>query len=165
MIRYCFCPPLHMEEQLIQLAHVALAAVLGGIVGVERESKDKPAGFRTNMIISSACALLIILGETAVINYLGNDAVANDFVETDPIRVIQAIVIGVGFIGAGSILKSPDEEKILYLTTAATILLSASVGIAIALRQYVLGIGIVLMVLIINRILNRVSRKLNDDKF
>lgn len=154
-----------MEEQLIQLAHVALAAVLGGIVGLERETKDKPAGFRTNMIISSACALLIILGETAVINYLGNDAVANDFVETDPIRVIQAIVIGVGFIGAGSILKSPDEEKILYLTTAATILLSASVGIAIALRQYVLGIGIVLMVLIINRILNRVSRKLNDDKF
>ena len=153
-----------MTEQLIQLAHVALAAVLGGVVGLEREAKDKPAGFRTNMIISSACALLIILGEIAVVNYLGHDTIPKDLVETDPIRIIQAIVIGVGFIGAGSILKSPEDEKIMYLTTAATILLSASVGIAIALRTYVLGIGIVILVLIINRILNRVSKKMNDDK-
>jgi len=153
-----------MIEQLIQLAHVALAAVLGGVVGMERESKDKPAGFRTNMIISSACALLIILGQIAVEMYLNFDEIPGARIVTDPIRIIQAIVIGVSFIGAGSILKSPDDEKILYLTTAATILLSASVGVAIALRQYALGVGIVLLVLIINRILNRVSKKLNDKK-
>lgn len=153
-----------MEEQLIELAHVFGAAILGGIVGMEREAKDKPAGFRTNMIISSACALLVILGETAVLSYLSDQAIANDNIETDPIRVIQAIVIGVSFIGAGSILKAEKKENILYLTTAATILLSASVGIAIALRMYTLGVGITILVLIINRILNKIKHKMSDEK-
>jgi putative Mg2+ transporter-C (MgtC) family protein len=144
-----------MEEQLIHLAHILGAAILGGIVGLERESKDKPAGFRTNMIISSACAMLVILGQTVVVQYLTNQNIPHDQVESDPIRIIQAIVIGVSFIGAGSILKSPKSKNILYLTTAATILLSASIGIAIALRMYILGVGITVLILIINRILKK----------
>jgi putative Mg2+ transporter-C (MgtC) family protein len=153
-----------MVEQLISLAHVFLAAILGGIVGLERESKDKPAGFRTNMIIASACALLVILGEIVVEQFIVNHEVPEKFIETDPVRIIQAIVIGVSFIGAGSILKSNEKQDILFLTTAATILLSATIGIAIALKMYTLGVGITLLVLLINRIVKIIFEKIDSKK-
>lgn len=137
-----------MEKELIVLFHVVLAALLAGIIGLERETYKKPAGLRTNMIVGSATALIISLGEIIVVYY--NERGLNEYVSADPIRIIQAIVVGVSFIGAGTVLQIQNEYKIKYLTTAATILFSTGIGIAVALHQYYLSVGVSIFILIIN---------------
>jgi putative Mg2+ transporter-C (MgtC) family protein len=137
-----------MEKELIVLLHVMLAAFLAGIIGLERESYKKPAGLRTNMIVGGATALIISLGEIIVIYF--NEQGLNEYVSADPIRIIQAIVVGVSFIGAGTVLQIQSEYKIKYLTTAATILFSTGIGIAVALHQYYLSVGVSIFILIIN---------------
>ncbi len=147
-------------DDLLSLGNIFFAAVLGGIVGMERERHQKPAGFRTHMVISSACCALVILGRMVIRDYASFHPVENVIYRADPIRVLQAIIVGVSFIGAGTILKQTGSNQILYLTTAATILLSSSIGIAVALNQYVLAIGIVILVLFINYVIGRIDHLL-----
>lgn len=155
--------PEHLFEDFVNLFHVVLAAVLGGIVGMEREWQQKPAGFRTHMVISSACCVLIILGRIVTHDYGMLHPEEGVEYSADPIRVLHAIIVGVSFIGAGTILKNTGSAQILYLTTAATILLSASIGMAVALYQYVLAVGIVVLVLIINLAIRKIDRKINKE--
>lgn len=144
--------------QLWILLDVLIAVVLGGILGYERESKDKPAGFRTNMLIAGASALLLSLGKI-VVNEM-EVSISDTALGVDPTRIIHAIIVGVSFIGAGTILKSRDEHTIHYLTTAATILLSSSVGMAVALKQYVVAAGITLLGVVINAVVRSVGKKI-----
>jgi putative Mg2+ transporter-C (MgtC) family protein len=142
--------------QLWILLDIVIAVVLGGILGYEREVKDKPAGFRTNMLIAGASALLLSLGRI-VVNEMEVD-IADKALGVDPTRIIHAIIVGVSFIGAGTILKSRDENTIRYLTTAATILLSSSVGMAVALNQYLLAVGVTLLGVIINAAVRKIGK-------
>ncbi|MFG0334841.1 MAG: MgtC/SapB family protein, partial [Maioricimonas sp. JB049] len=107
---------------------VALAGLLGGVIGFEREIADKPAGLRTHIFVAAAAALLVLLAEGAVdfFQQTGSDTQ----IEADPIRIIQAIVIGISFLGAGTIVHRRGEE-VEGLTTAASIFLTASIGIAV----------------------------------
>ena len=100
------------------------------------------------------------MGRLVITDYATLHPVENVGYRADPIRVLQAIIVGVSFIGAGTILKQTGSNQILYLTTAATILLSSSIGIAVALQQYVLAIGIVLLVLFINYVIRRIDQNL-----
>jgi putative Mg2+ transporter-C (MgtC) family protein len=154
-----------MKEQLIILFHVVLAAFLAGVIGLERESYQKPAGLRTNMIVGGAVALLVSLGEVIVIYFQGLGL--SDLIRTDPTRIIQAIVVGVSFIGAGTVLQIQQEYKIKFLTTAATILFSTGIGIAVALHQYILAVGVSVFILIINWVIRfievRLIRKKKDN--
>ncbi|WP_375580600.1 MgtC/SapB family protein [Marivirga tractuosa] len=136
--------------ELLILMNVAIAAVLTGFIGLEREVKNKPAGFRTNMIVGASAALLLSLGEILVENYIQDGL--KDIIQPDPTRIIEAIILGISFIGAGTILKASDESKVYYLTTAATVLFSAGIGIAVALEQYILAVMATLLLLIINRV-------------
>lgn len=81
---------------------------------------------------------------------------------TDPFRLIQAIVIGVSFIGAGTILKSEEKNKVRYLTTAATLLYSSGIGISVALEQYGLSIGLTLLIIGINWVVNKFESKIRE---
>ena len=137
--------------------NVAIAAVLTGLIGLEREVKDKPAGFRTNMIVGGSSALILSLGKVLVENYI--EIGLQDVIQPDPTRIIEAIILGISFIGAGTILKANDENKVYYLTTAATVLFSAGIGIAVALEQYVLSITATLLLLIINRVAKIINKK------
>lgn len=134
--------------QLLILLDVAIASILAGMVGFEREVSNKPAGFRTHMIIGGASALLISLGEVLVHQF--QDEAFAEYLRIDPIRIIEAIVVGLSFIGAGTILKSEQSSKVYYLTTAATTLFTAGIGISVALKQYVLAVGVTILVLTIN---------------
>lgn len=136
------------NAELVILLNVTIAAVLAGLVGLEREFSDKPAGFRTHMIIGASAALLVSLGKLLVLSY--SDLGISEYLRADPIRVIEAIIVGISFLGAGTILKQSHQGHILYLTTAATILMSASVGICVALESYVLAVGITVLMLVIN---------------
>ncbi|HEX5887573.1 MAG TPA: MgtC/SapB family protein [Pyrinomonadaceae bacterium] len=100
------------------LLRIIVAVVLGGIVGMQREQAGKPAGVRTHMLVSLATAVVVLACAGMGMQY---DAQS---------RVIQGIVTGIGFIGAGSILKLNEERDIQGLTTAAGLWLTAAIGIA-----------------------------------
>jgi putative Mg2+ transporter-C (MgtC) family protein len=94
-------------------------------VGLEREVSLKPAGIRTHSLVGLGSSLLTILSIEA-------------FPGSDPARIAAAVIVGVGFIGAGTILKT--EEKIIGLTTAATLWITASIGVTVGAGFYVLAI-------------------------
>ena len=101
------------------------------------------------MIVGGAAALIISLGRVLVLDFAGESELAG-MIRTDPLRMIEAVVVGVSFIGAGTILKVEDKKKVQYLTTAAVILFSAGVGISVAIGQYIVALGVTVFILLIN---------------
>lgn len=126
------------QTQLQQLGIVGLAGLLGGIVGLEREFSNKPAGLRTHCFVAAAAALLIVLGEHLLNNFVTENP--DTVINSDPLRLIQAIIIGISFLGTGTIVREKNDS-VEGLTTAASILLTAAVGIAVATGNYVLAVG------------------------
>jgi putative Mg2+ transporter-C (MgtC) family protein len=104
------------------------AALLGGALGLEREWKGHWAGLRTHMMVSIGCAIFVI----------GGLDVAGDQREAAT-RVIQGITAGIGFLGAGTILKLDQKQEIKGLTTASSIWLAAALGTAAGLAEYALA--------------------------
>ena len=102
---------------------LALAAALGGVLGYERERQGKAAGVRTHMLVALGAALFVLVPQQAGVS------------EADMTRVIQGVVAGIGFLGAGSIIKGNDEDTVKGLTTAAGIWLTAAIGIACGLGR------------------------------
>jgi putative Mg2+ transporter-C (MgtC) family protein len=134
------------QPQVRILAYVALAALLGALIGIDRELADKPAGLRTHILVASSAALLVGLSDVAAQQFTLN--LGDSVVRTDPIRIIEAVITGVTFLGAGTIIRHGNKHKVEGLTTAASILVAAAVGICVALSQMVLAIGTTVMVLI-----------------
>ena len=102
---------------------LVLAALLGGILGYEREMQGKAAGVRTHMLVALGAALFVLVPKEAGVS------------GADMTRVIQGVVAGVGFLGAGAIIKGGAEENVKGLTTAAGIWLTAAIGIACGLGR------------------------------
>jgi putative Mg2+ transporter-C (MgtC) family protein len=116
-----------LDEGLRILWRLGWAALLGGVIGWQRQSEDKPAGLRTHVLVSLGAALFVLVPlETGV------DAEAIS-------RVIQGIATGIGFIGAGAILKNAEEHRVEGLTTAATIWITTALGMAAGLGRVSLG--------------------------
>ncbi|MFP4042633.1 MAG: MgtC/SapB family protein [Bacteroidales bacterium] len=146
------------------LLDVVIAAVLSGIVGYEREKTNKPAGIKTNMIVGGSVALLVTLGEGITIHFQNHGL--SDIIETDPTRIIQAIIVGVSFIGAGTVMHVEKIYKVKYLTTAASILYSTGLGISVALGYYILSIGLTLFILLIYYPIRWIQKKfINPENF
>ena len=102
---------------------LVIAAALGGVLGYERERQGKAAGVRTHMLVALGAALFVLVPQQAGVS------------EADMTRVIQGVVAGIGFLGAGSIIKGNDEDNVKGLTTAAGIWLTAAIGIACGLGR------------------------------
>jgi len=149
------------QIQLQILAHVGLAMVLGAAIGFEREIEDKPAGLRTHMLVAGAAALLVALSGMVVKHF--NVNLGSELVRSDPIRIIQAVITGVSFLGAGTIMRSATRQ-VEGLTTAASILFTAAVGICVALSQLVLAVGATVLVLITLRGVGLVQRRLEKQQ-
>src|SRR4029434_6621381 len=127
---------------------LALAAVLGGAIGLEREYHHKPAGLRTSMLIALGSALFSILSVE-----LGAGAGSPD-------RIAAQVVTGIGFLGAGAILRS--GENIHGLTTAATIWVNAAIGMAAGLGSYVVAARDAALTLIVLAILPFIERRFEE---
>lgn len=123
-----------------------LAAVLGGLIGWERESKGKAAGLRTHMLVSLGAALFVLVPQQAGAS------------DADLSRVIQGLIAGIGFLGAGSIIKGDDGEKVRGLTTAASIWLTAAVGMAAGYGREATAVLSTLLALAILAALPRLER-------
>ncbi len=113
------------EELMVVGIRLLLAAVLGGVLGYERERRGKPAGIRTHMLVCIGAALFILIPQQAGIS------------SEEMSRVIQGVITGIGFLCAGSIIKGNDEEHLSGLTSAAGIWLTAAIGVAVGLGREV----------------------------
>ena len=114
-----------MMVEIEPIVRIVLAFILGALVGFEREISRKPAGLRTNSLVGLGAALFTILSYDA-------------FPGGDPSRIAAGVVVGVGFLGAGTIVKT--KEKVRGLTTAATLWTVASIGVTVGAGYYALGI-------------------------
>lgn len=120
---------------------LAFAMLLAGIIGLERETAHKPAGVRTHMLVAGAAALLVGLGHALVTAFAAHAPNPDSplRLQTDPIRIVEAIVTGVSFLGAGTIIRRARQDTVEGLTTAASLLLCAAVGIAVGVGRFVLA--------------------------
>ena len=125
------------------LARLLLAAVLGGVIGLERQLRHKPAGLRTNMFICFGAAMFTVLSKQLA------------GVESDSARIAAQIIPGIGFIGAGSILHA--KTSVTGLTTAATLFVVASVGMAAGGGLYRTAFFATLIILLSLVLLGRVE--------
>ena len=142
-----------IAAELALLIRLLAAGVLSAAVGYEREAARKPAGLRTHMLVGVASALFTVLAELAVANYPPDGGL-----RADRIRVIQAVAIGVGFLGSGVIFVARDGEHVVGLTTAASVWATAAVGIAVGLGYYVLALGSTLILMVVLRGMARFDR-------
>lgn len=111
------------------LSRIAAAAVLGGVIGLEREWKGHWAGLRTHMMVAIGCSIFVLAGLS----------VHGSSPEAAVSRVIQGITAGIGFLGAGTILKLDQKREIKGLTTASSIWLAAALGTSAGLGEYALA--------------------------
>lgn len=144
-------------HQLLIVAEVALAMLLGGFIGLERELASKAAGFRTHMLVSGAAAMLVGMGDILVAGIA--EETGDSLIRADPFRIMGAVVSGICFLGAGAIFRSQGNQ-VEGVTTAASLLVCASVGLAVGTRQWVLALGVTALTLAVLRALLTVERRL-----
>lgn len=142
--------------QLEALAATAIAMVLGGTVGFERELKDRPAGFRTHMLVAGAAALLIGVGRLTLDDPAVIDSMPS-FLRIDPLRLVEAVIAGVAFIGAGTIFG--HRGHVNGITTASSLLMVAVVGIAAGFHYYVLAVAATALTLAVLALLGLLDRR------
>jgi putative Mg2+ transporter-C (MgtC) family protein len=121
-------PSLSWEEALLRLA---LAAALGGAVGLEREFREREAGFRTHLLVSVGSALFTLASAYGFRDFLVH---GGSLVRTDPTRIAAQIVTGIGFLGAGAIIR--QGLSVRGLTTAATLWVVAAIGLSAGAGYY-----------------------------
>ncbi|MGC9347682.1 MAG: MgtC/SapB family protein [Anaerolineae bacterium] len=137
------------------LGLVALAMLLGAIIGLEREFADKPAGLRTHMLVSGAAALFVPLGSTVLQHFV--QSFNSELVQADPVRIIESVITGISVLGAGTILHHRSENEIEGLTTAASIMFTTGLGMAVALKRITLAIGATVLAIITLRLVGLVE--------
>jgi putative Mg2+ transporter-C (MgtC) family protein len=137
-------------QQLEVVVKVLIAGILGGLIGLERELANRPAGLRTHAILAAAAALLVGFADLLVDHFVGETAPA--VLRADPIRVVEAIVTGVAFLGAGTIFRHRNGKVVEGLTTAASLLLVAAIGISVALQQLLLAVLVTVITLVLLRV-------------
>ncbi|SDW99817.1 putative Mg2+ transporter-C (MgtC) family protein [Marinococcus luteus] len=129
-------------ESITILIRLILAAFLAGVIGIERESKGHPAGFRTHMLVGTGSCLVMLLALFGFQDYLNQNG---DLVAYDPSRLASYVISGIGFLGAGTIIV--QGASIRGLTTAASIWIVAAIGLTIGAGMFFAGIAATVLVL------------------
>jgi putative Mg2+ transporter-C (MgtC) family protein len=142
-------------SQWVVVLATAYAMLLGGLVGLEREFKRKPAGFRTHMLVAGAAALLLGIGRL----FVGAGVTNVEALQIDPLRLVEAVVAGVAFIGAGTIFSHRGGRVVEGITTAASLLMVAVIGIAAGLGYHLLASAATALTLVVLVVLRLFERK------
>lgn len=125
----------YILPQIFFVGQLLLAAILGALVGWQREVRGKAAGARTYALVSAGACLF------TVISLYGFSGLA----DSDPTRIASQVVVGIGFLGAGAILQR--KNRVLGLTTAAGLWMSAAIGVAVGVHMYILAVVAALLIL------------------
>jgi len=126
-----------MSPEIEAGLRLLLAAVLGGVIGFQREKAGKPAGLRTHVLICLGSALFTVV---SALGFTGN---------VDPARIAAGVVTGIGFIGAGVIFRGMRGDKVMGITTAASIWITAAIGIAAGAGLYIIASATALATLLV----------------
>ena len=140
-----------MWQQLSIVINAMIAAILGSLIGWERDRAGKSAGPRTMALVGSASATIVAIG--AVLDVAAQYG--------DPTRALHAIITGIGFLGAGLIFTDKHSSGIQGVTTAATVFSTAAVGVAVGLGFQVVGAGLTVVILVILRSTQVLEKSIN----
>ncbi len=135
---------------------LVVAVILGGLVGIERQLNGHWAGLRTLMAVAMGAAIFTLVGKMAAEHALHLGTNARNIV--DATRVVQGIAAGVGFLGAGAILKLSDQLEVKGLTTASAIWLSAALGTAAGLALWELALAATVVSLVVLALLRPLEK-------
>lgn len=130
----------------VTLVRLIIAAALGAVIGMDREKKERSAGLKTHILVSLGSALFVLAPLHAGVS------------QADNTRVIQGVVSGIGFLGAGAILKLQKDVRVEGLTTAAGIWLTSAIGIAAGLGHGMVALAATLVALFVMRVLPHLQR-------
>lgn len=137
-----------VEQDLRYLVRVLVAMLLCAVIGYDRERGGKPAGLRTHTLVGLGASTFVVLGELLLVYFA---PIAQDM-RYDPIRVLEAVVAGVAFLGAGTIFFSRGENVVRGLTTAASLWATAGVGLAAGLGHYVFAAGVAALIIVVLKV-------------
>lgn len=147
--RACFCCTIHLMDSSMTsllLERLFVAGLLGAIIGAERDYSGRPAGIRTNLLISVSSCLFTLI---SLVAFVGNDP-----------RIAAQIVTGVGFLGAGALLHNKDH--VMGLTTAADIWLVSAVGMAVGVGYYTVAFSVAILTVLVLLLLAPISHFLSE---
>ena len=140
-----------IKEATVIVLRLGLAVILGAAIGYEREMKGKDAGLRTHMLVSLGAAIFV-LGPSA-----------SGMQIADMSRVMQGVIAGVGFLGAGAILKQENDRVVKGLTTAASIWIVAAIGVAAGYGREATAVASTLIALFVLAVVNRFEKNIRKD--
>ena len=143
----------HLHEDLQFLLRLFVSMLLTGALGWERNQSGKSAGIRTHMIVGMGACFFMMLPEMIIPHFQQ----FGDAVKFDPERVIQAVVAGISFVGAGTIFVSKDKDHVKGLTTAASIWTCTAIGMAVGVGRYLLPIAATVMLLLVLHLLRKIE--------
>lgn len=131
-----------LNEDSVYLLRLVLAMILGGLVGLERQTRGRQAGMRTNILVCLGSAAIIVAFQKLSVGF---DMAAETAIRMDPARAAAGVITGIGFLGAGTIVKSKNFVR--GLTTAASIWVVSSIGVTVGLGEYIIATALTLLVL------------------
>jgi len=141
-----------MDLQLESIIKILVAVLVGGLIGLERESANRPAGLRTHILVCVASAMVMDM----------NLIVAQDYFNADPMRLGAQVISGMGFLGAGTIIKEGATVK--GLTTAAGLWSVACLGLVVGSGQFLMAVFATLVMLITLKTFNQLEIKYSKNK-
>lgn len=148
-----------METTMFFILRIFIAAILGGLIGLEREYRDKAAGFRTHFLVAMGSALFMILSAHGFTDVMQT---AGDNLRLDVSRIAAQVVSGIGFIGAGMIIF--QKNAVRGLTTAAGVWVTAAIGMACGAGMYILATASTFLVLLGLEAFNYFLRKFDSKR-
>jgi putative Mg2+ transporter-C (MgtC) family protein len=139
-----------MNELTIMLIRLLLAALLSGVIGIEREIKDQPAGLRTHILVGTTACMLMLL------SLYGFEPYLKEHTQIDYARIPAYVISGLGFLGAGTIIVNQGNVK--GLTTAASIWTVAGIGLVVGAGMYELGVIVTVIVIVSLSVLRKIAK-------
>jgi putative Mg2+ transporter-C (MgtC) family protein len=144
---------LSWDELVLVTVRLTAAFALGALVGWERQRHKRAAGLRTHILVAMGCATFTLLGLELAQGNAGSDASS---------RIVQGVATGIGFLGAGTILKLESEQRIKGLTTAAGVWATAALGVAAGAGRLILAVVLALLTLVTLALLRKFEQDEHD---
>lgn len=146
-----------MIPEIDGIIRLLMAIILGGIVGYERQSRNKSAGLRTHILVSLGSCLVMIVSLNVSLNFFFTYGLTN----ADPERIAAQVVSGIGFLGAGTIFANKNGLNVVGLTTAASLWVVAAIGLASGAGYWITACATTIFVYLILTILSRLDRRIS----
>ncbi|HAR85148.1 MAG TPA: methyltransferase [Clostridium sp.] len=150
-------------DYIVVLERLIVGVIIGGLVGYEREFKNSPAGFRTHMLVCLGATIISLIAEYDLqkIMIIAQNPMYAEVLKVDTARLGAQVISGVGFLGAGTILR--DKGSVRGLTTAATLWIVACLGLAVGRGLYALSLTSAVIIFIILSLFKKADRVIQKD--